>query len=77
MSDNLQVTVMELLLEDITDSESLSTINDDLEKAILRREETIKKQQEQLEVIKRFKGKVLNKLRLILSQDETEGATNE
>jgi hypothetical protein len=37
MSDNLQVTVMELLLEDITDSESLSTIDDDLEKAIRRK----------------------------------------
>lgn len=77
MSDNLQVTVMELLLEDITDSESLSTIYDDLEKAIRRREETINKQQEQLEIIKKFKAKVLNKLRLILSQDETEGAANE
>lgn len=73
MDNNIRLTMMDLLLEDIVEPNYLSVIDEDLESAIKVREDAIKRQQEELEAIKRYKSKVLNKLRLILSVDKTEG----
>ena len=77
MDNNIRLTMMDLLLEDIVEPNYLSVIDEDLESAIKVREDAIKRQQEELEAIKRYKSKVLNKLRLILSVDKTEGEQNE